>query len=109
MDNKKVSKILRVAICIAAICGLIICASCYRYIIIAFKNAYENLGAENFESIFLPFLHVGLRWLCAVPCFIILGIAWKSTYTIERDQFFCKQTAKDIFHCFILLFIASIV
>lgn len=98
MKNEKLAILLRVAIAIAAFCILMLCISSQKTLfLLVVHNGYFSMKTESIyiQSIFY--------WCTSIPVYIILGFAWRTTYSIDSDNFFTKQLSNDLKTCIILM------
>lgn len=86
MDQKKLAKWLKFIIIGVGFCGLAV-----------FLGVIPMLGQgivfdyPEFAYCYWPWLI--FLWICAVPCFIALVLAWKVAMRIGEDRSFCMENA----------------
>ena len=107
MRKSIVLLISRSAIIIFALVGIAICAA-YPYMIAITTGLMFRPEASD-HSVF--YVQLIFYWLTSLPCFVILGIAWKITALINKDEIFSKKTVRllklsaVILFCDILVFL----
>ena len=87
MEQKTLSKWLRIIIVGAGIFGLIV----YFVIIPSYGVSMRTLYPE-FSDRFWPWLI--FIWLTAVPCYAALVFGWKIALNIRKDRSFSKENAQ---------------
>ena len=87
MEQKTLSKWLRIIIVGAGIVGLIV----YFVIIPSYGVSMRTLYPE-FSDRFWPWLI--FIWLTAVPCYAALVFGWKIALNIRKDRSFSKENAQ---------------
>ena len=100
MSKKSLYYLVKSAIIIVALCGVCICSCLYPFL--ASLNGLDK-GSEAVMWSQLIFY-----WLTSIPCFIILGVAWKIASSI-KTELFTHKNAKHLKNSAILLFVDSIV
>ena len=100
MSKKSLYYLVRSAIFIVALCGLCICGCLYPFLVSL--NGFDK-GSETVMWSQLIFY-----WISSIPCFIILGIAWRIAASI-KTELFTHNNAKLLKSSALLLFADSIV
>ena len=96
MSSKTLCNLIRTAVIAVAVCGLATCG--YFLPKIGLNIANNN---PEYAGFFIPWLIFLL--IAVVPCFVILGIAWRVATAIKNEQMFTMQTARWIKVCAMLL------
>ena len=86
MEQKNLSKWLKLILIGVGICGLIIYAAVIPMYGLSLRASYPE-----FSNRFWPWLI--FLWVSGIPCFIVLFYAWKITSNIEKDMSFSENTA----------------
>ena len=86
MEQKHLSKWLKLIVCGIGICGLII----YLFIIPEYGLSLRSLYPE-YAHCFWPWLL--FIWVSGIPCFMVLGYGWKISSNIGNDQSFTEKNA----------------
>ena len=86
MEQKHLSKWLKLILIGVAICGLIV----YALVAPLYGLSLRSLYPE-FSNRFWPWLI--FIWVSGIPCFAVLGYAWKIATNIGNDQSFTEQNA----------------
>ena len=86
MEQKHLSKWLKLILLGVGICGLII----YTFIIPMYGLSLRTLYPE-FSNRFWPWLI--FIWVSGIPCFMVLYLAWKISSNIGKDLSFSEQNA----------------
>ena len=86
MEQKFFSKWLKVVLIGVAICGLVV----YALVVPVYGMNLRSLYPE-FSNRFWPWLL--FIWVSGVPCFTVLGYAWKIATNIGNDRSFTDQNA----------------
>ena len=89
------SKCIRIVLVGVTLIGIICCA----YVIPELGSTYAGMYPE-FAYWVLPWTI--LLYVCAVPCFVAMGISWRIAGNIGRDNSFCMENAK-LFKLFSIL------
>ena len=87
MDQKTLSKWLRIIIIGAGICGLIV----YFFFIPMYGDEMRTMYPE-FAYCFWPWLI--FLWLTAIPCYAALVLGWKIAANIGKDRSFSSDNAR---------------
>lgn len=87
MKHDLFSKYLRVIIVGMTLIGIICCV----YVIPELARTFEGKYPE-FSYWVMPWLI--LIYMCAIPCFLAMGISWKIAGNIGRDQSFTMENSK---------------
>lgn len=82
-EKKKIVFALRFAIIIFALAGL------------AFVGYVEPFGILKIYAS-APWLEIVFYWVCSLPCFFVLVLAWKITSSFKQGKFFETGSARDI-------------
>ena len=102
------SFMLKGAIVVFGLCGIIMCVLWYPFAV-----SFEIMGVVDVSP--TPEQQVALwtqllfYWGVSVPCFLILAFSWKITDAIKNDAFFSYKIAKKINFCAMLLFVDVII
>ncbi|MBR2902545.1 MAG: DUF2975 domain-containing protein [Clostridia bacterium] len=86
MEQKFFSKWLKVVLIGVALCGLVV----YALVVPVYGMNLRSLYPE-FSNRFWPWLL--FIWVSGVPCFTVLGYAWKIATNIGNDRSFTDQNA----------------
>lgn len=86
MEQKTLSKWLKLILLGVAICGLIV----YVAVIPMYGLSLRSLYPE-FSNRFWPWLL--FIWISVIPCFMVLYYGWKISTNIGNDQSFTEQNA----------------
>lgn len=86
MEQKNLSKWLKLILLGVGICGLII----YVFIIPMYGLSLRTLYPE-FSNRFWPWLI--FIWVSGIPCFMVLHLSWKISSNIGKDLSFTEQNA----------------
>lgn len=86
MEQKSLSKWLKLILIGIAVCGLVI----YALIIPMFGLRLRALYPE-FSNCFLPWLI--FIWVSGIPCFMVLYYGWRISTNIGNDRSFTDQNA----------------
>ena len=89
MEQKTLSRWLKLAILIAGVCGLFVCA----FVIPAYGLSVVSMYPE-FSNRFWPWLTFLI--LTALPCFAALVIGWMIAADIGRDRSFSFENASRL-------------
>lgn len=100
MSKKSLYYLVKSAIIIVALCGLCICGCLYPFLV--------SLNGLDKGSEAVMWSQLIFYWLTSIPCFIILGVAWKIASSI-KTELFTHENAKHLKNSAILLFVDSIV
>lgn len=100
MRKSIVLLISRSAIIIFALVGIAICAA-YPYMIAITTGLMFRPEASDHSVLYIQLI---FYWLTSLPCFVILGIAWKITTLVERDEIFSRETARLLKLSAVILF-----
>ena len=101
MEQKALSKWLKIIIVGCAICGLII----YGGIIPALG---KDIAIDNQELAYCYYPWLLFIWASGIPCYIVLLLGWNISTRIGNNQSFCIENAKDLKNISILAAIDSI-
>ncbi len=91
MNQKSLSNRLKAIIIGMGIIGLVF----YGLVVPALGNDLVSHYPEYIDGCYL---WLGLLWLTAVPCYIVLYLAWKISGNIGRDNSFSKENAVSMKH-----------
>ncbi len=86
MEQKHLSKWLKLILVGVAICGLVV----YALVVPMYGLSLRSLYPE-FSNRFWPWL--SFIWVSGIPCFIVLCHAWRIATNIGNDQSFTEQNA----------------
>ena len=86
MEQKNLSKWLKLILVGVALCGLVVYA-----LIVPMYGLSLRAQYPEFSNRFWPWLC--FIWLSGIPCFIALCCAWEIVTNIGRDQSFTEQNA----------------
>ena len=86
MEQKYLSKWLKLILVGVGICGLVVYALVVPAYGLFLRSQYPELSDR-----FWPW--VVFIWVSGIPCFMVLGYAWKITTNIGNDQSFTDQNA----------------
>ena len=86
MKQKSLSNWLKAIIIGMGIVGLVF----YGLVVPALGNDLVSHYPEYIDG---GYLWSGLLWLTALPCYIVLYLAWKISDNIGKDNSFCKENA----------------
>ncbi len=86
MNQKSLSRWLKAIIIGMGIIGLIF----YGLVVPELGNDFVSHYPEYINGCYL---WLGLLWLTAVPCYIVLYLAWKISNNIGKDNSFSKENA----------------
>ena len=86
MKQKSLSNWLKAIIIGMGIVGLVF----YGLVVPALGNDLVSHYPEYIDGCYL---WSGLLWLTALPCYIVLYLAWKISDNIGKDNSFCKENA----------------
>lgn len=86
MEQKHLSKWLKLILVGVAICGLVV----YALVVPMYGLSLRSLYPE-FSNRFWPWLL--FIWASGIPCFIVLCYAWKIATNIGNDKSFTEQNA----------------
>ena len=97
MTSRTFCNLVRAAVIIVAICGIVACC----YVLPVLGTVIKELNPEytNFYFPWLIFL-----WLTIMPCFVILVFIWKVSTAIKLDTVFTFKTASFFSICTVILF-----
>lgn len=99
MSKRSLFVLARIAITVIVICGLCICGFIYPFLV--------SLNGLSKGSEIVMWSQLIFYWLSSVPCFIILGYAWKVSKSFKTELFTCEN-AKCFRNSAILLLVDSI-
>lgn len=80
------AKWLKIVIAGTTLIGLVCCIYAIPFVMEAFKTEYPE-----FTNWVIPWKV--LIYICAVPCFIAMGVSWKIATNIQKDRSFCMENA----------------
>ena len=100
MSKRDIYCFVKLAIVIVALCGLCICGCFYPFLV--------SLNGFDKGSEVVMWSELIFYWVTSIPCFIILGVAWRIASSIKTEPFTHKN-AKLFKNSAILLFVDSIV
>jgi len=86
MEQKALSKWLKMILIGVGICGLIV-----YFAIIPSYGTYLVYDYPEFSNRFMPWL--AFLWVTAIPCYTALVLGWKIASNIGRDQSFSNENA----------------
>lgn len=86
MEQKHLSKWLKLILIGVAICGLVVYALVIPMCGISLRSQYPE-----FSNRFWPWLI--FIWVSGIPCFLVLYYAWRISTNIGNDQSFTDQNA----------------
>ncbi len=86
MEQKHLSKWLKLILIGVAICGLVV----YALVVPMYGMSLRSLYPE-FSNRFWPWLL--FIWVSGIPCFVVLCYAWRIATNIGNDQSFTEQNA----------------
>lgn len=89
MEQKHLSNWLKLILVGVAICGLVV----YIFVVPMYGLRLRSLYPE-FSNRFWPWAI--FIWVSGIPCFTILGYAWKIATNIGNDQSFTNQNASSL-------------
>lgn len=89
MEQKTLSKWLKIIIIGCVICGLIIYGG-----IIPILGKDIALDYQEFAYCYYPWLL--FIWVSGIPCYIVLLLGWNIATRIGNDQSFCIENAKGL-------------
>jgi len=96
MSSKALCNLVRTAVIMIAICGLVAC--CYILPVLGSDMKRNNPEYAHFFFPWLIFL-----WMTIIPCFVILVFIWKVSTAIKFDTVFTLQTASYFATCTVIL------
>ena len=97
MSSKVLCNLVRTAVIMVAICGIIVCYYLLPSLGTFIKD--NNPGYANFYFPWLIFL-----WVTIVPGFVVLVFIWKVSTAIKLDTVFTLKTASFFSKCTVILF-----
>lgn len=100
MSKNSLYYLVKSTIVMVALCGLCICGCLYPFLV--------SLNGLDKSSEAVMWSQLVFYWITSIPCFIILGIAWKIASSIKAELFTHKN-AKLLKNSAIFLFVDSIV
>ena len=83
MSKKMLFVLSRISIIVIALCGLCICGCIYPFIV--------SLGGLEKGSEVIMWCQLIFYWVSAIPCFIILGLAWRVSASFKGELFTLKN------------------
>lgn len=104
MNGKNLCFWMRLSVILLALCGICICVFWYPFSRLLFNSEAGTPDAPGEAGLWA---HRTLLWVAAIPCFVVLGLAWKVASAIGQDQAFTTLTAKTIRTAARILFVDS--
>lgn len=86
MEQKHLSNWIKLILVGIAILGLVVCGLIIPMYGLSLRSLYPE-----FANRFWPWLI--FIWVSAIPCFVVVGYAWKIATNIGNDQSFTNQNA----------------
>jgi len=96
MSSRALCTLVRSAVILAAVCGIIACGS-----LPSFGSSIAAVYPE-YAHLYLPWLI--FLWLTSVPLFILLFFIWKISTAIIKETVFTVPTARVVRICATILF-----
>lgn len=100
MRKSTILIISQVGIIIFALAGIAMCAA-YPFMIAMTTGLMFRPDASEYSVFYIQLI---FYWLTSLPCFFILGIAWKITNLVKTDEIFSKKTARLLKISAVILF-----
>jgi hypothetical protein len=103
MSSKTLGALIRIAVIFMGLCGIAICA--YFLPSAAGGGSIINPDSMDYEKFGRTIPWLIFSWVAALPCFAILGLAWKVAEAVEEEAVFTVKVAKWIKAAAMLIFI----
>lgn len=97
MNEKMLSRLTRLAILLIGVCGVL---SCLLWVPISTENA--TLRALPWRSYSFLIQYV-FHWCVSLPCFLLLGLAWRVTANMNCDGLFMEENARYVGRAAVIL------
>lgn len=87
MTHDKFARLLKLVIVGTVIIGILICV-----LLIPYLGNYMVQQYPEYEYAKLPWMI--FIYMSGMPCFLAMGLSWKITCNIGKDNSFCRENAK---------------